>query len=798
MATQNLNGTHKANGITKPPPKHPDGNGGGGGGRNLGENEIPLLDEAKRRYLNYALSVITSRALPDVRDGLKPVQRRILYGMFHNEHVTPDAKFKKCAKVVGTVMGTYHPHGDSAIYEALVRMAQDWSLRSPLVDGQGNFGSLDGDSPAAQRYTECKLLPIAMELLSEIKSKTVPYRQNYDGTTFEPIVLPARFPQLLVNGTSGIAVGLATSIPSHNLSEVVQALIALIDDSKLETKDLLKFIKGPDFPTGGWVINSKAELRTIYETGQGSIKTRGEWKSEEDKKGKLYLVITSIPYAVTKSTLVEQIAEIINGKKVPQLLDVRDESTTDVRIVCELKKETDPALVAAYLYKHTSLQQSFNVNLTCLVPTDNPEIQAPERLDLKAMLRHFLDFRLEVVTKRFQHQLDELQRRIHLLEAFEKAYDVLDELIKMIRKSEGKEDAAKQIMARFKFDEEQTEAILEMKLYKLARLEILAIQTELKEKNSEANRIGALLKSKAKLWGVVKSELGDIEKTYATKRRTKVSGAGDEPEFDPEAYIVNEDTKVLLSRDGWVKRVREIKDLSSTRLREGDSLVAVAAGSTKELVVFFTNFGAAYVSRIVDIPATTGYGEPMQKLFKFDDGEQAIAMLSLDPRVLFPANKEGKRLLMAVKKDGMAMRFALEPHMEISTRSGRKFAKAEVGSEVVGVMPVFEKETLIVASKNAHVLLCPADEVNELAGVGKGVTAIKLEDGDHVIGFTLTKDKNVGLTVETDSGRQVTITPGNHEVTSRGGKGHQVFKKSEVKYVPPSVELTELPVQGTA
>ncbi len=756
-------------------------------------NDVPLLDETRRRYLNYALSVITSRALPDVRDGLKPVQRRILYTMAVDQHVTPDAKYKKSAAIIGDVMGKYHPHGDSAIYEAMVRMAQDWNLRAPLVDGQGNFGSIDGDSAAAHRYTEARLKPLAMELLEELKARTVPFRPNYDGTKSEPIVLPARFPQLLVNGCTGIAVGMATSIPPHNLREVSDALIALIDDGKLETKDLVKHIKGPDFPTGGWIISSKADIRTVYETGQGAIKVRGEWVKEEDKKGRLYAVITSIPYAVNKGSLVEQIAEIVLGHKVPQLIDVRDESTTDIRIVCEMKRDSDPALVMAYLYKHTALQQNFNVNLTCLVPTDNPEVQAPDRLDLKQMLRYFLDFRLEVVTKRFQYELDELNRRIHLLEGFERAYDILDELIKLIRKSDGKQDAANQIMAKWKFDEEQTEAILEMKLYKLAKLEILAIETELKEKHAEATRIAAILKSEARRWTIVKHEIGELADKFSDKRRSRIAGAGDEPEFDPEAYIVDEDVKVLLSRDGWVRRVREVKDLASVRLREGDSLLSVAVGSTKELVVFFSSFCAAYVTRITDIPATTGYGEPIQKLFKFDDGESVVGMLSLDPRVPFPRCKDGKRRLMAVKRDGMALRFELAAHTEVSTRSGRRFCKAEIGSEVVGVAPVLDQDTLIVATQHAHVLVCKASGVNELAGAGKGVTAIKLAEGDRVIGFALPHGRGEGLTLETASGRQTVVTPANTEVTSRGGKGHAVFKRSEVKLVTPPVEMFELP-----
>ncbi len=373
-----------------------DGGSGDGGGGPTPPADASLADEAQRRYLNYAVSVITARALPDVRDGLKPVQRRILYAMHSNLHLYPDSKFRKCATIVGEVLGKYHPHGDASSYEAMVRMAQWFSLRYTLVEGHGNFGSLDGDAPAAYRYTEARLAPLAMELLDEIKQGTVDFRPNYDGTTEEPIVLPAKVPQLLVNGCTGIAVGMATNIPSHNLEEVCQAAIALIDDRELQTKDLLKYIKGPDFPTGGQITNSKKELREIYETGQGGVRLRGEWKIERAKakeKGGERIVITSIAFGVSKATLVERIAEVIINKKLPMLVDVRDESTDDVRIVLELKSGADPALVMSYLYKHTPLEQSFHVNLTCLVPTENKEIAGPLRLDLAAMLREFLEFR---------------------------------------------------------------------------------------------------------------------------------------------------------------------------------------------------------------------------------------------------------------------------------------------------------------------------------------------------------------------------------------------------------------------
>ncbi|HET9987870.1 MAG TPA: DNA gyrase subunit A, partial [Kofleriaceae bacterium] len=448
------------------------GGGGGGGGASSGGAGVPgtfdasLETEARRRYLNYALSVITSRALPDVRDGLKPVQRRILFAMLNDEHLRPDAKYKKSATVVGRVLGRYHPHGDSSVYEAMVRMAQDWVLRVPLVDGSGNFGSLDGDEAAAYRYTECRLAPAAMELLRELDFNTVDMRANYDGTTEEPVVLPARYPNLLVNGSTGIAVGMATNIPPHNLRELVEALLALSKDRKIEHVQLMKYINGPDFPTGGQMLNSKVELRQIYKEGGGAVRVRGEYKLEEKKKGGTDLIITSIPWAMTKQSIVEKIAEVVISRKLPFLLDVRDESTTDVRIVLEIKKDADPELVMAYLYKNTPLQSSFHVNMTCLVPPelmDDGNVPSgappqPKKCGIKEMLEHFLDFRIITTQRRFQYQLDQLNTRIHILEGYVTIFDALDEIIKIIRASEGKEDAAQKIIKRFKLDEVQTDA----------------------------------------------------------------------------------------------------------------------------------------------------------------------------------------------------------------------------------------------------------------------------------------------------------------------------------------------------
>ena len=458
------------------------------------------LDETTRqRYLNYALSVITSRALPDVRDGLKPVQRRILFSMFHNHRLVPDRPPIKSAKVVGSVIGEWHPHGDSAVYDAMARMAQWWSLRAPLVDGHGNFGSLDGDRPAAYRYTEVKLTPIALELLTELNKDTVDFQPNYDGKDEEPMVLPSRFPNLLVNGSTGIAVGMATNIPPHNLSEVIEGAIALINDRAATVSDLMKSIKGPDFPTGGEILNNRAELREIYETGQGSIRLRGEFTVLPQSHGKSEILITSIPFAVDKATIVERMGELIAARKVPQLVDVRDDSTTDVRIVLELQKDADPNLAMAYLFKNTPLQNNFSVNLTCLIPTTGTATSRPQCLDLKDILEQFIDFRFETVKRRFSYDLRILEQRIHILAGFKTIFDALDQVLKIVRQSDGKADSAEKLKHRFQLDDLQTNAILDTPIYKLSRTEIKKMLDELADKKKQAKDLQVLLASKNKI-----------------------------------------------------------------------------------------------------------------------------------------------------------------------------------------------------------------------------------------------------------------------------------------------------------
>ncbi len=758
---------------------------------------VALHEAAQTRYLNYALSVITSRALPDVRDGLKPVQRRILYTMWQ-QNLTADTKHRKCAKVVGDVMGNYHPHGDAALYETLVRMAQSFSLRYPLIDGSGNFGSLDGDSAAAMRYTECRLARLSDELLMEIDQTTVPFRPNYDGTRTEPVVLPSRIPNLLINGATGIAVGMATNIPPHNLNEICTALIKLLGNADLTSVQLCRYVKGPDFPTGGQMLNSPEELKEIYKTGSGAIRLRATWEEGPVSRGGKTIYITSIPYTVNKSTLVERIADVALSRKLPPLVDVKDLSTDDVRIALELKKDTDEKMVMAYLFKHTPLQTSFIVNLTCLIPTENPEVGRPERLDLHAMLWHFLHFRLDVVTKRLEHELASIKKRVHILEGFEKVFDALDEILKIVRKSEGKADAAQQIIKRFSLDAEQTDAILELKIYRLARLEILLIRKELEERRRRVRQINTLLKDEESRWDIVRVEIEEIQKKYGDARRTSIASDEGEAEYTAEDFIVEEDNVVLVSRDGWVKRQKEVKDITSTRVREGDTVMAVLPGSTRSSVVFFSNFGVAYSSRIADIPASTGYGEPIQRFFKLKDGEKIVGALSLDPRVIgnITARKEGEVPdvhAVGVTSDGYSMRFGLESFVEPSTRSGRRFGKAADGAEFVGVAKVTGDEILIAATREARAMLTRVDEVNYLSGPGRGVILIKLSsDTDRVLGFIASTGDRDLMTVETSRGAEQTISTTKYEVTGRGGKGRELLQRGQfTKVVWPLPEAPE-------
>ncbi|WP_149498331.1 DNA gyrase/topoisomerase IV subunit A [Roseiconus lacunae] len=773
---------------------------------------IPLRQAAQERYLNYSLSVITSRALPDVRDGLKPVQRRTLYTM-HQQGLSATAKHRKCAKVVGDVMGNYHPHGDSSIYEALVRMAQPFSMRMPLIDGSGNFGSVDGDNAAAMRYTECRMTPIASEVLADLATRTVPFKANYDGTREEPVVLPSRLPNLLLNGTTGIAVGMATNIPPHNLKEICAALLKLLRDPEIKDYQLVAndAIQGPDFPTGGQIINTKEELREIYQNGQGTIKLRGTAKEgEQSTRSNRILQIDSIPYGVNKALLVERMAELVFDGKLPLVTEVRDLSTDEIRIDLFLKKDADESKVLAFLYKHTDLQKNFSVNMTCLVPTENPELGTPERLSLKEMLWHFLHFRLEVVTRRLENELAALERRLHILEGFALIFDALDEIIKIIRNSDGKADAATKIMKRFPaeeggLDEDQTDAILELKLYRLARLEINLIRDELKDKNKRARQIRKLLREDTQdtnasgRWKIVREEIESLVTTYGkdqtSRRLSAIDSNETEIEYSEEDFIVAEDCHVLVTRDGWVKRQKQIADPSKSRLRQGDEVLAVLAGDTRATIGFFSSLGVCYTTRFIDLPASTGFGEPIQKLFKMKDGERIVSVMSFDPRVVGGNIHEDPKHpdycpeihALAASTNGFALRFGLAPYAEPSTRSGRRYARVATDASIVDVIAISGSEVILAVSNQCRAIVCDSEEVNYLSGPGKGVTLIRLAKDDELLGFKASSGDRDLLTVETNRGAKKTISTAKYRKTSRGGRGVEIQKNGKIAKIlsPP-------------
>ena len=737
---------------------------------------IDLRSAAEERYLAYALSVITSRALPDVRDGLKPVQRRILYAMFQNLRLSGGARPRKSAAVVGEVLGKYHPHGDAAAYEAMVRMAQPFALRYPLVQGEGNFGSLDGDSPAAMRYTEAKLAPIADELLRDIRQETVDFRDNYDATIDEPIVLPAGIPQLLINGSAGIAVGMATNIPPHNLNEVVEALVALIRDPALESKDLCKFVKGPDFPTGGEILNSRKELREMYDSGQGTVRLRAQYKVETDKRRRL-VVITSIPYQTNKARIVEEIAEHITSRKLPQAVDVRDESTESVRVVVEIKAEASAEAVIAYLFKHTNLQTNFNVNITALVPTATPGLGQPARLNLKELCRHFLDFRLEVVTRRLQHELRDLEARLHILAGFLKLFDNLDRVIKIIRGSASRAEAQEKLRKEFKLDEIQADAVLETRLYQLARLEIDKIRQEQKEKKARATEIERLLKSTRALWKIVEGELEKVAQEYGDKRRT-IFSTGDELVYDADAYVVHEDTNVVVTRDGWVKRVGEIKDPSSTRVREGDAARWILRGNTRDNLSILSNLGVLYVIKTANVPATTGYGEPVQSFLNFKDGERVVAANLVPPSEVEGATSKERWLVASAGGMGLFCR----PDLAETTKSGRRYARVKDGDEIAVALPG-EGATVTAVTRKGKLLSFPAKQLSELAGPGRGVILMRLDKGDRLVA-ALTHDRGAKLVAVGADGAERRIE--RLELGSRAQKGRRALKKIEVVELRPA------------
>ncbi|NLF25618.1 MAG: DNA topoisomerase IV subunit A [Deltaproteobacteria bacterium] len=743
--------------------------------------DTSLSKESRDRYLTYALSVVSERALPDVRDGLKPVQRRILYAMLQELNLKPSGSHKKSAAVVGQVLAHFHPHSDLACYEAIVRMAQDFSLRYPLVDGQGNFGSLDGDSAAAYRYTEVRLTEVALEVLGEINEETVDFIDNFDATIKEPLVLPSRLPNLLLNGASGIAVGMATSIPPHNLRDTVKALVELSKDADVSAQRLSTLIQGPDFPTGCRILNSRKELTEMYKTGRGTVRMRGEYDLENQKRGKRALIITSIPYAINKAQLVEKIAGLIIDKKVPQLVDVRDESTDKVRVVLELAPEADAEAAMAYLFKHTPLESNFNVNLTALVPTAGGA-PCPQLLSLKEMLQYFLDFREQVVERRLIFEKKNLEDRLHLLEGFVKIFDKLDEAIRIVRQSSGRQDAAEKLQKRFKLSELQSFAVVDMRIYHLSKVNIEEIRRELKQKRARVKEITAILGDKKKIAGIVRKELEELAEKYGDRRRCKIVQEYIEIELDQSAYVVQEEVYAIITKDGWLKRIRQNNELGSTRLRDGDEILEALPLTTLDTVVFFTNCGFMYQLRVSEFPSSSGYGSPVQKLLKFRDGERIIACFGLKaesgaeaPQQLELLAQEGSQLVL-LSKLGMGYSMKLD-ELEATKRSGKRVMKLKDGDELVVAANLGAK--IAIFSARGFGLGLKRAEIPVRGRGAMGVKIMSIKGDDAVVGAVSFEGK-AKFVFQTKAGQKRELESSDLPISHRGLKGRKVLERVEV------------------
>ena len=747
------------------------------------EKESDITHELENRFLTYALSTIVSRSLPDVRDGLKPIHRRILYAI-NSMGVTSDAKPVKSAKIIGEVLGKYHPHGDASTYESMVRMAQDFSMRYPLVDGKGNFGSLDGDPPAAYRYTEGRLTPITSYILNDIKKDTVDFHQNYDNTLKEPDILPSRIPNLLVNGSSGIAVGMACSFPSHNLTEVIDALISLIDEPKQTTAQIMKSIKGPDFPTGGIILNSKADIRKSYDKGLGAVKIRGEWEEEDLARNKKQIILTAIPYSVNKSRLIEKIADIIINKKLPGLMDIRDESDENVRVVLEIKTGTDPEKVMTYLFKHTELETSFQLNFNCLKPTGEPA-----RLSLKEICSHFLDFRKDVVVRRLKFDLAVLEKRLHILAAFVIIFKNLDKALKLIRSSKSRQEAATKLKKEFKLDDEQVSAILEIPLYRLVSMEIDKIRLEQEEKLKEQEAIKSILASQKKIWNEVKTELTEINEKFGDKRRTKIKTI-ETVEYNAEDFIEHENVVLVMSRNGWLRKTKNLSDPASLKFKEKDGLLGIVRTNTRDLVAIFTSAGMVYVQKVFSLPYTRGgFGEPVQNLFKFADGERVIKILSLpgaengkteesgeQQTIDFEDTVEDSEELLCVSDVGNGFTFPLANLTETS-RAGKRVMSVKDDARMVAISPVIEDYVLLI-SEAGKGLLIELDQVTQLSGAGSGSKLMNTAKSKVSTAKCVGRKQSVQMIFEDGKSKELNLS--KITVHKRGGQGVFVSKTKKV------------------
>ncbi len=734
---------------------------------------VDISKEMRDSYLDYAMSVITSRALPDARDGLKPVHRRILFSM-HEKGLTATAKFRKSATVVGDVLGNYHPHGDSSVYDAMVKMAQEFSFRYPLVLGQGNFGSIDGDAAAAYRYTEAKMSRISAELIRDLDRDTVDFRPNYDGSKKEPTVFPAAVPNLLLNGTLGIAVGMATNIPPHNLSEVVDATIHLIEEPEATSDDLLKFVKGPDFPTGG-IVFGEQDIKHAYSTGRGGVVVRGEAEIIEDKNNN-QIIITSIPYRVNKSDLIVKIADLVRDKKLEGIRGLRDESTRDIRIVIDLKNGAYPQAVLNYIYKHTELESTFHYNMVALVGG------VPQTLSLKGLLSNFIGHRQIVVRRRTEYDLRKTLEREHILLGLKKALDHIDKVISIIRASKDTASAKENLMKEFKFSDLQATAILEMKLQKLAGLERKAVDLELKEKQDFITECRDLLSSAKKILAVVKKELGEVKEKYGDARRSRIVKHGAQS-ISLEDLIPNDESMLVYTKGGYIKRTNPTEYRQQNRggvgvvdlnTKDEDFITLFMSAMTHSDMLFFSDKGKAYQVKMYEIPEgkRATRGKSIMNFMALSSEEKVTSILAM-PK----GHKESKLSLFMVTKQGTVKKVSAESFKDVR-KSGIIAIRLEAGDELLAALFAEKGDDIILTTSKGQAIRFKESDAREMGRTAGGVRGMKLSKGDFIVGADVVKKDadTPTLLVMSENGYGKKTALKEYKVQKRGGSGIKTAK----------------------
>ena len=731
------------------------------------EKIIPtyIEEEMKSSYIDYSMSVITARALPDVRDGLKPSNRRILVAM-NDLNLSPGRPHRKCAKIAGDTSGNYHPHGEQVVYPTLVRMAQDFNMRYPLVDGQGNFGSIDGDAPAAMRYTEARLTHLAMEMLEDLEKDTVDFVPNYDETRKEPTVLPSKFPNLVCNGSSGIAVGMATNIPPHNLGEAVDALLALIDDPEIEEEEIFEQILGPDFPTGG-IINGKRGIIEAYKTGKGKIILKARANIETEKSGRQAIVVTEIPYQVNKSSLLERIAQLVRDKQLEGISDLRDESDREgMRIVIELKRDSQPEIVLNQLFKQTQMQETFGIIMLALVDGQ------PKILTLREILSHFIDHRHNVVTRRTKFDLKKAEEKAHILEGLKICIENIDAIIKLIKGSKTPQDAKENLMKKYKLSEIQAQAILDMTLRRLTNLEREKIEQDYLDTIKFISELKGVLDSKTKRMKIIKDELLELKKMYADPRRTEILEA-EEGEFTLEDLIAEEDMVITITHTGYVKRLgvhsyrkqgRGGKGVIGIETREEDFVEHLFIASTHDYILFFSNKGKCHWLKVHEIPQAgrAAKGKPIINLLELQEGEKV--------RACVPVKKfDDKNFIVMATKNGIVKKSSLTAFSN-PRRGGIIAIGIEEKDELIGASQTDGSCDIVLATREGQAVHFPEDKVREMGRQAYGVKGITLEKNDYVIGMVVIKRDSTLLSVtENGYGKRSPIS--DYRLTNRGGKG---------------------------